>query len=113
MTWCSCRSCSPSCGRSGSARHPPCDHRCELPCSGSALVVAIGWPGLRGYGNKSDNATIHPLDYGSAVLTVLDCCGELRWRGRRGVSCGEATDRAPSIDRSRLRLRSNTSNTRS
>jgi hypothetical protein len=38
---------------------------------GSALVVAIGWPGLRGYGNKPDNATIHPLDYGSAVLTLL------------------------------------------
>ena len=38
---------------------------------GSALVIAVGWPGLRGYGNKADNATIHPLDYGSAVLTLL------------------------------------------
>jgi hypothetical protein len=38
---------------------------------GTALVVALGWPGLRGYGNKPDNATIHPLDYGSAVLTLL------------------------------------------
>jgi hypothetical protein len=38
---------------------------------GSALVIAIGWPGLRGYGNKPDNATIHPLDYTSAVLTLL------------------------------------------
>ncbi len=38
---------------------------------GTGLVVAIGWPGLRGYGNKADNATIHPLDYGSAVLTLL------------------------------------------
>jgi hypothetical protein len=38
---------------------------------GSALVVAIGWPGLRGYGNKPDNATIHPLDYGTAVVTLL------------------------------------------
>jgi hypothetical protein len=37
----------------------------------SALVVAIGWPGLRGYGNRPDNATIHPLDYTSGVLTVL------------------------------------------
>src|SRR5262245_56477695 len=38
---------------------------------GTGLIVALGWPGLRGYGNKPDNATIHPLDYGSAVLTVL------------------------------------------
>lgn len=38
---------------------------------GTALIVAIGWPGLRGYGNKSDNATIHPLDYGTAVVTLL------------------------------------------
>jgi hypothetical protein len=38
---------------------------------GSALVIAVGWPGLRGYGDKPDNATIHPLDYGSAVLTLL------------------------------------------
>jgi hypothetical protein len=38
---------------------------------GSALIVAVGWPGLRGYGNKPDNPTIHPLDYRSAVLTLL------------------------------------------
>ncbi len=38
---------------------------------GSALIVAIGWPALRGYGNKPDNATIHPLDYGTSVLTAL------------------------------------------
>lgn len=38
---------------------------------GSALVFAVGWPGLRGYGNRADNPTIHPLDYGTAVLTVL------------------------------------------
>ena len=38
---------------------------------GSALIVAIGWPALRGYGYHSDNPTIHPLDYGTAVLTAL------------------------------------------
>jgi hypothetical protein len=38
---------------------------------GSALIVAVGWPALRGYGNKPDNATIHPLDYGTSVLTAL------------------------------------------
>jgi hypothetical protein len=37
----------------------------------SALVVAVAWPGLRGYGDKPDNATIHPLDYETALLTVL------------------------------------------
>jgi len=48
---------------------------------GSALVIAIGWPGLRGYGNRTDNATIHPLDYGSAVLTLLALlwCAALAW----------------------------------
>jgi len=38
---------------------------------GSALVVAIGWPALRGYGNRPDNRTIHPLDYSTAVLTAI------------------------------------------
>jgi hypothetical protein len=38
---------------------------------GSALIAAVGWPALRGYGNKPDNATIHPLDYGRSVLTAL------------------------------------------
>jgi hypothetical protein len=38
---------------------------------GSALVVAIAWPALRGYGDRPDNATVHPLDYGSSVLTTL------------------------------------------
>jgi hypothetical protein len=38
---------------------------------GSGLILGIGWPGLRGYGNKPDNATIHPLDYSTAVLTLL------------------------------------------
>jgi hypothetical protein len=38
---------------------------------GSGLVVAVAWPALRGYGDRPDNATVHPLDYGSAVLTAL------------------------------------------
>jgi hypothetical protein len=38
---------------------------------GSALIVAIGWPALRQYGNRPDNATIHPLDYGTSVVTAL------------------------------------------
>ncbi|HZP31140.1 MAG TPA: hypothetical protein VFC99_19480 [Acidimicrobiia bacterium] len=38
---------------------------------GSALVVALAWPPLAGYGDRADNATVHPLDYTTAVLTVL------------------------------------------
>jgi hypothetical protein len=38
---------------------------------GTALVIAIGWPALRGYGNRPDNRTIHPLDYTTAVLTAM------------------------------------------
>jgi hypothetical protein len=38
---------------------------------GSALIIAIAWPALRGYGDRPDNPTVHPLDYGSAVLTAL------------------------------------------
>ena len=38
---------------------------------GSALIVAVAWPALRGYGHRPDNTTVHPLDYQSAVLTAL------------------------------------------
>ncbi len=38
---------------------------------GGVLVLALAWPGLRGYGNRPDNPTVHPLRYGSALLTVL------------------------------------------
>jgi multisubunit Na+/H+ antiporter MnhE subunit len=38
---------------------------------GSALIVAVAWPALRGYGDRPDNPTVHPLDYGSSVLTAL------------------------------------------
>jgi hypothetical protein len=37
----------------------------------SALIVAIAWPALRGYGRRADNLSVHPLDYTSAVLTAL------------------------------------------
>lgn len=37
----------------------------------SLLVIAFGWPGLRGYGVRPDNATIHPLNSTTAVLSSL------------------------------------------
>lgn len=39
----------------------------------SAIVVAVGWAPLRGYGRATapDNPTIQPLNYATAVLTVL------------------------------------------
>lgn len=39
----------------------------------SALVVLVGWPGLRMYGRDRvpDNLSAQPLDYSTAVLTVL------------------------------------------
>jgi hypothetical protein len=38
---------------------------------GSGLILAVAWPALRGYGDRPDNPTVHPLDSGSAVLTAL------------------------------------------
>ena len=39
----------------------------------SVLLLAIAWPALRGYGRARvpDNPTVQPLDYSTAVLTVL------------------------------------------
>lgn len=37
----------------------------------SALVVALGYPALRGYGRKPNNPSVLPLDYTTGVLTVL------------------------------------------
>jgi hypothetical protein len=37
----------------------------------SALVVAVAYPALRGYGRKPNNPSVLPLDYTTAVLTVL------------------------------------------
>jgi len=38
---------------------------------GSALAVALAWPGLRMLGNPSHNPTVHPLDYGAALAWVV------------------------------------------
>lgn len=37
----------------------------------SAMVLAVGWMNLRGYGRRSTNPTQLPLDYTTAVLTAL------------------------------------------
>jgi hypothetical protein len=37
----------------------------------SALVVAVAYPALRGFGRKPNNPSMLPLDYGTAVVTVL------------------------------------------
>ncbi len=50
---------------------PPLRLPVRVGILGSALIVAVAWPALRGYGDKPDNATVHPLDYTSAVLTAL------------------------------------------
>jgi hypothetical protein len=78
---------------------------------GSVLVLALGWPGLRGYGNKPDNATIHPLDYTAAVVTVLATMWIAltlwaTWRGirsramrSRGAGSHAAAPRSPRTSR--------------
>jgi len=38
---------------------------------GTALAVALAWPGLRMLGNPSHNPTVHPLDYGAALAWVV------------------------------------------
>jgi hypothetical protein len=40
---------------------------------GSAVVVAVAWPALRGYGRMRtpDNASVQPLNYATAVGTVV------------------------------------------
>jgi hypothetical protein len=37
----------------------------------SAFVVAVSYPALRGFGRKPHNPSTLPLDYGTAVVTVL------------------------------------------
>ena len=39
----------------------------------TAIVLAVGWAPLRGYGraNAPGNATVQPLDYSTAVATVV------------------------------------------
>ncbi len=40
---------------------------------GTAVVVAIAWPGLRRYGRMRapDNATVQPLNYATSTLTAV------------------------------------------
>jgi hypothetical protein len=40
---------------------------------GSAVMIAIAWPGIRHYGRMRapDNATVQPLNYATATLTVV------------------------------------------
>jgi hypothetical protein len=53
----------------------------------SGIVLLVGWPLLRGYGRdtRPDNPTVAPLDYSTAVLTVLAVVwvGALAWGGVR------------------------------
>jgi hypothetical protein len=37
----------------------------------NAVVVAVAYPALRGFGRKPNNPSVLPLDYDTAVLTVL------------------------------------------
>jgi hypothetical protein len=39
----------------------------------SAIVITLSWPALRGYGRERapDNPTVQPLNYATALLTVL------------------------------------------
>jgi hypothetical protein len=37
----------------------------------SAVVLAVGWMNLRGYGRSRTNPTKLPLDYGTGVVTAL------------------------------------------
>jgi hypothetical protein len=45
----------------------------RLALFGSAVVVAIAWPGIRHYGRMRtpDNASVQPLNYATATLTVV------------------------------------------
>jgi hypothetical protein len=53
----------------------------------SALVLAVAWAPLRGYGRTTaaGNESVQPLDYSTAVLTVLAVvwCGVALWLGVR------------------------------
>jgi hypothetical protein len=70
----------------------------------SAIVTLVGWAALRGYGHDQvpDNPTVDPLNYATAVLTVLAVvwvaviawAGSAWWLGRRAedpVAEGDST----------------------
>ena len=62
----------------------------------TVLVLALGAPALLGYGDRPDNATVHPLDYSTAVLTSLVAVwgltalaqGVTVWRNHRRAVAG-------------------------
>jgi len=55
------------------ARAVPASARVPLQAGlfASAIVIAVAYPALRGYGRSPDNPTVQPLDYATATLTVL------------------------------------------
>jgi hypothetical protein len=58
----------------------------------SGVVVLLGWAPWRGYGAAlvPDNPTVQPLDYTSAILTVL----AVIWLGAAGWALARARSRA-------------------
>lgn len=43
----------------------------QIALFASAVVVAVAYPAIRGFGRLPNNPTVQPLDYASATLTVL------------------------------------------
>jgi hypothetical protein len=68
----------------------------------SVMVVLVGWAALRGYGHDQvpDNPTVDPLDYGTAVLTVLAVVwvAVMAWVGGAWWLDRRAVDSAPDDD---------------
>lgn len=60
-------------------------------CVVSAVVVVVGWPAWRGYGRDRipDNSSALPLDYTTALLTVLGAV----WLGAAVWAAGRARRR--------------------
>ena len=66
----------------------------------TALIVAIGWVPLRGYGRIADNRSLAPLDYATTILTAvgavwLACAvwiAAVAVRGRTNVSQNPTPD---------------------
>ena len=56
-------------------RRAPASGRAPLRFAlfGSAVMIAIAWPGIRQYGRMRapDNASVQPLNYATATLTVV------------------------------------------
>ena len=65
----------------------------------SGLAILVGWAALRGYGRDQvpDNPTVDPLNYGTAVLTVLAIiwAGVALWCGIAWYRSGRATRVCP------------------